>query len=67
MTHDEVSPERVRDMAASVGISLDVASAARVASAVNPNVKRFSAENIALPLEIEPATFAVVAHQMVKW
>ena len=63
---DEVTPERVRAIAASAGVSLDTASAARVAGAVKATVERFSAENIALPLEVEPATFAVVAHRTVK-
>jgi len=34
-----------------------------VAKAVNPTVKRFAAQMIALPLEVEPATYAVVAGQ----
>ena len=36
---------------------------ARVANAVNPTVTRFAAQRIALPLEVEPATYAVVARQ----
>jgi hypothetical protein len=31
--------------------------------AVNPTVKRFAAQKIALPLEVKPANFTVVARQ----
>jgi len=34
-----------------------------VANAVNPTVTRFAAQKIALPLDVEPATYAVVARQ----
>jgi hypothetical protein len=60
---DDVTPERVVTIAASAGIRLDASTAERVARAVNPSAKRFSAEKINLPLEIEPATFVVTARK----
>jgi hypothetical protein len=60
---DEVTPERILAIAASGRFSLDAATAARVARAVNPTVARFTKERIDLALEVEPATFAVVARK----
>jgi hypothetical protein len=63
---DEVTPERVAAIAAAARVPLDQTVAARVARAVNPTVTRFAAEKLALPLEVEPATYAVVARQGIK-
>ena len=60
---DEVAPERVAAIATAARVPLEQTSAARVAKAVNPTVKRFAAQMIALPLEVEPATYAIVASQ----
>ena len=60
---DEVTPERVAAIAAAARVPLGQTSAARLAKAVNPTVTRFAVQMIALPLEIEPATYAVVAGQ----
>jgi hypothetical protein len=60
---DDIAPERVMTIAASAGIHLDASTAERVAHAVSPVVKRFSAEGTTLPLEIEPATFIVTARK----
>jgi hypothetical protein len=60
---DDVTPERVAAIAAAARVPLDQTAAARVARAVNPTVTRFVAEKIALPLEVEPATYSVVACQ----
>jgi hypothetical protein len=60
---DEVTPGRVAAIAAAARVPLEQTSAARVANAVNPTVTRFAAQQIALPLEVEPATYAVVARQ----
>jgi hypothetical protein len=60
---DEVTPERVAAIAAAARVPLEQTSAARVANAVNPTVTRFAAQKIVLPLEVEPATYAVVARQ----
>jgi hypothetical protein len=60
---EDVTPERVAAIATAARVPLDQTAATRVARAVNPTVTRFTAEKIALPLEIEPATFAVVAHR----
>ena len=59
----EVTPERVAAIAASARIHLDATAAGRVARSVNPTVTRFIEEKITLPLEIEPATFVVVARK----
>ena len=60
---DEITPERVATIAASARIPLDATAAGRVARAVNPTVTRFTSEKITLPLEVEPATFVVVARR----
>jgi hypothetical protein len=60
---DEVTPDRVAAIARAARVPLDQSAAARVARAVNPIVTRFAAEKIVLPLEIEPAVFAVVARR----
>ena len=60
---DEVTAERVAAIAASARIPLDASTVERVARTVNPTVTRFFAEKIALPMEIEPATFVVVARE----
>ena len=60
---NEVTPERVAAIAAAARVPLEQTSAARVAKVVNPTVTRFAAQMIALPLEVEPATYAIVASQ----
>jgi hypothetical protein len=60
---DAVTPERVAAIAAAASVPLDRNSAARVANVVNPTVTRFKDQKIALPLEVEPATYAVEARQ----
>jgi hypothetical protein len=60
---DEVTPERILAIAASARFPLDAATAARVARAVNPTVARFTKQRIDLALEVEPATFTVVARK----
>jgi hypothetical protein len=56
----EVSPERVLTNAAAARIPLPRDAAARIARAVTTPVTRFAAANIALDMEVEPATFVVV-------
>ena len=58
---DDVTPERITTIAASAGIPLDSA-AARVARSVTLTVRKFAEAKVILPLEVEPATFVVVAH-----
>ena len=60
---DEVTPDLVAAIATAARVPLDQTAAARVARAMNPIVTRFAAEKIVLPLEIEPAAFAVVARR----
>ena len=57
---DDVSPERVRLIAAAARVPLEAASPARIARAVTPPVTRFAAEKLAIPFEVEPSTFVVV-------
>lgn len=64
---DEVTPECVAAIAAAARVPLDQISVARVAEAVEPTVTPFAAEGIGLPLEVEPVTLGVVAHQGTKY
>jgi hypothetical protein len=60
---DEVTPERVAIMAAAGRVRLSPESCARVAGAIGPVVARVAAENLAMPLEIEPASFTAIARR----
>ena len=60
---EDVTPERVAHNAEAAGIPLDPASAARVAGAIAPAVKRFAEANPAYPFEPEPASFVLVARR----
>ena len=56
----DVSPERVVTNAAAARIPLPRDGAARIARAVTMPVTRFATANIALEMEVEPATFVAV-------
>ena len=56
----EVSPDRVAATAAAARGPLARDGAQRVARAVTMPVTRFAAANVALDIEIEPATFVAV-------
>ena len=56
----EVTPERVVALAAAARVPLSGDAPARIARAVTPTVARYAAEDIALPLVTEPASFLVV-------
>jgi hypothetical protein len=58
-----LTAERVAIFAAAARVQLDAATAARVARAVSPTSERFSAADIVVPFEVEPATFVVVQHR----
>jgi hypothetical protein len=60
---NELTAERVAILAAAARVQLDAATAGRVARAVSPMVGRFSAPDIVVPFEVEPATFVVVQHR----
>jgi hypothetical protein len=64
--NDKVTPERIARMAAAARVTLPENSPARIAKAIAPIVARMDAENIQLPLEIEPATFVVIARKGAK-
>ena len=57
---DELSPERVATLAKAARIALPPEAAARITGATAPMLTRLAAAEIALPLEIEPATFVAV-------
>jgi hypothetical protein len=57
---EQVSPERIAALAAAARVPLAEGAAARIAGAVTPTVTRYTAENIAMPLETEPSSFLVV-------
>jgi hypothetical protein len=58
---EKVTPERVAMLAAAARVPLRSDAATRIANAVTPAVARFGEEKIALKLEIEPATYVVIA------
>jgi hypothetical protein len=51
---------RVAANAGAARVAIDGEAAARVARAVSPAVERFAAANLALAMEVEPATFVAV-------
>ena len=55
----DVSPERIAALAAAARVPLAEDAPARIARAGTPTVKRYAAENIAIPLETEPSSFVV--------
>jgi hypothetical protein len=59
----DVTSERIAVMAAAARVPLAEGAAARIAGAVTPTVRRYAAENIAMPLETEPSSFLVVQHK----
>jgi hypothetical protein len=56
----DVSPERIAAVAAAARIPLPRNGAERIARAVTMPVTRFAAANIALDMEVEPATFVAL-------
>jgi hypothetical protein len=60
---EDAAPECVARNAAAARIPLDPKSAARVAGAIAPAVKRFAEANPAYPFETEPASFVLVARR----
>jgi hypothetical protein len=60
---NDITGDRVGVLAAAARVPLDAAAAARVARAVSPTVGRFSAPDVVIPFEVEPATFLVVQHR----
>jgi hypothetical protein len=63
---DKVTPERIATFAAAARVPIQDGAAARIAKAVSPTVARISEQNIQLPLEIEPASFVVIARKGAK-
>ena len=59
MPEDDL-PERIRLNARGLRIALSADAPARIARAVTPTLARLEQENLAIPLEVEPSSFAVV-------
>jgi hypothetical protein len=57
---DDVSPERVAAVAAAARVPITPEDAARIARAVTGPMTRLAAADIALEMEVEPATFVAV-------
>ena len=57
---EQVSPERIAALAAAARVPLAEGAAARIAGAVTPTVTRYTAENVAMPLETEPSSFIIM-------
>ena len=57
---EQVSPERSAALAAAARVPLAEGAAARIAGAVTPTVTRYTAENVAMPLETEPSSFIIM-------
>ena len=53
-------PERIRLNAEAARIALTADAPARIARAVTPTLARLEAEKPAIPMEVEPSTFAVL-------
>jgi len=62
----DVDPDRIRMMAEAARVPLRADAPARIARAVAPTVTRFGAEKLALALETEPSTFAVVQRREIE-
>jgi hypothetical protein len=52
--------DRIRLNAAAARITLSEDAPARVARAITPTLARLAQEELAIPMEVEPSTFAVV-------
>jgi hypothetical protein len=63
---DKVTPERITGFAAAARVPIQDGAAARIAKGITPTVARMDALNLQLPLEIEPATFVVIARKGAK-
>jgi hypothetical protein len=53
-------PERIRLNAKAARITLAPEAPARIARAITPMLARLEAENLAIPMEVEPSTFTAV-------
>jgi hypothetical protein len=63
---DAVTPAQVAAAAASARVPLDAAAAARVARAVSPVAARLAQPDLAVPFEVEPATFLMVLNEAAR-
>jgi hypothetical protein len=59
MTEDDL-PERIRLNAEAARIALNADSPHRIARAITPTLARLAQEKLAIPMEVEPSSFAVI-------
>lgn len=57
---ETVTAHRVATMAAAARVPLDPTAPERIAQGTTGPAARFAAENLAMPMEVEPATFVAV-------
>jgi hypothetical protein len=57
---DDSLADRIRLNAAAARVALGEDAPARIARAVTPTITRLTQESLAIPMEMEPSTFAVV-------
>jgi len=63
---DKVTPERIAAIAAAARVSIPETSPPRITNATAAVILRMAEENIQLAMEVEPATFFVVAREGAK-
>jgi len=63
---DKVTPERIAALAAAARVPIPETSQPRIANATAAVILRMAQENLALDLQVEPATYLVVAREGAK-
>jgi hypothetical protein len=63
---DKVAPERIAVLAKAARVPIPETSPKRITNATAAVILRIAQENIELPMEVEPATFVVVARTGAK-
>jgi len=63
---DEIPPERIAVIAAAARVLLPQGAAERIAKAVAPVAARMAQDDVAVPFEIEPASYIVAARGEAK-
>lgn len=63
MPDQSPTPDTIAAMAQAAGVALDANAAARVARTVAPLAARLAQGDIAVPFEVEPASYVAVARQ----
>jgi hypothetical protein len=63
---DKVTPERIAVLAKAARVPIPGTSPERITNATAAVILRMAEESIALPMEVEPATFVVIARKGAK-